>query len=355
MAVVDAVQRSNMRKRILLVTDVKGWGGWVRGMYIKRYLYEYDIRLMDAREFNDWELHVNSGYFSDKDLQDFRSKRFNFKKYYNFDAFRRFVEKQYPRPYDLHYFLFHTMLQKKSTQRLLNNGAKAMTIVTGFPTLKPCFGRVRPKDKFLHLARKCSAIGANNIKSLNDLKTIWQKKTFYAPRGVDPDIFYPMTTSFKRKDKFTVAYVGKPVPEKGLESIIRPACKKAGVELIINDRNYENALSPQQMNKFYNQADVYLVASTIDGTPNPALEAASCGKPIIANAIGNMPEFIRDGENGFMVDLKMDKYIQKLLWMKTNQMKSFEMGQEARKTILRKWTWEKVIDQHERKIFQELV
>lgn len=350
-----------MKRRILLISDVKGWGGWVRGRYIQKYLPEYDIRLMDSAEFNDWEKHSNSGCFTDEDLKAFKSNN-RVKNYYNFNAFRKFVEKNTPKPFDLHYFLFHTMLQKKSTQKLLNNGAKVMTIVTGFPTLKPCFGggvRRNPegsKYNFLALARKCSAIGANNFKSLKDLQAVWNKKTFYAPRGVDINIFHPTSTfEIKPESKFTVVYVGKPVPEKGLESHIRPACDMAGVKLLINDRNYENALSPEEMNKFYNKADAYLVASTIDGTPNPALEAASCGKPIIANEIGNMPEFIREGENGFLVNLDVNAYANKLRWMKQNQQRTFEMGQKARKDIVNGWTWERVINKYERKIFKELL
>ena len=319
-----------MKKRILLVSDVKGWGGWVRAEYIKKYLSdEFYFDIIDAGEFNEWVRRVDT------------------------------------EPFDLYYFLFHTMLQKKTTQRLLNKDeSNVITIVTGYPTLKPCFhrggSRESAKNKFLQLSKKCRAIGSNNIKSLEDLKGIYGGETFYAPRGVDEKIFFPMTTSFKRKNdesKFTVAYVGKPVPQKGLEEFIRPACEDAGVNLIINDRNYEDALSPQAMNEFYNEADAYVVASTIDGTPNPALEAASCGKPVISNEIGNMPEFIRDGENGFLLkgDMKVERYANKIKWMKINQKKSFEMGQEARKDIEEKWTWENVVTMNERKIFKELL
>jgi glycosyltransferase involved in cell wall biosynthesis len=36
------------------------------------------------------------------------------------------------------------------------------------------------------------------------------------------------------------------------------------------------------------------------------LEAAACGRPIISNQIGNMPEFIKDGWNGFIVPRKLE-------------------------------------------------
>ena len=355
-----------MKKRILLVTDVYNWGGHIRAKYIRKYLEdEFHFDIMDANEFNIWERRSDPRLFSMDDITKF-SKLMK-RDFFDFEKFRRFVDiHKSKRNYDIYYFLFHTMLAKKSVQRLLHTNSKIMTIVTGFPTLKNIFygrdfNQEKAKKNFLSLANRCKAVGANNYKSLDDLKEIYDpKKTFYAPRGVDPEVFYPMTTEFKRKEdewKFTIAYVGKPVPEKGLKEFIQPACEQAGVSIIFNDRNYENALPPDEMNKFYNQADAYVVASTIDGTPNPALEAASCGKPVIANEIGNMPEFIKDGENGFLLkgDIKVERYAQKLRWMKVNQKRTFEMGQNARETIEKKWTWERVVNQHEREVFRRLL
>jgi glycosyltransferase involved in cell wall biosynthesis len=165
----------------------------------------------------------------------------------------------------------------------------------------------------------------------------------------------------KENEDLIVAYVGKPVPQKGLNDIIKPACKIANCKLIINDRNYTNALGPDDMRLFYNKADVYLVASTIDGTPNPALEAAACGKPIISNPIGNMPEFITNWENGFLIKQDMEdknmiiqKYVYCLKRLKENKQECFDMGMNARQEILNNWTWEKVTE-NERKIFREIL
>ena len=95
------------------------------------------------------------------------------------------------------------------------------------------------------------------------------------------------------------------------------------------------------MADIYNQMDVFIVASEEDGTPNPALEAAACGRPIISNRIGNMPEFIKDGYNGFIVGLNIDEYIDKLNYFKNNRDKMIEMGKNARKTVEENWTWKK--------------
>jgi len=349
-----------MKKRILLISDVKGWGGWVRAEYIKKHLSdEFEFDIMDDNEFSQFEIKSNPNYFSKADIKKYlESMKLHEGSQMDFDDFSKFhLESRLGNDYDLFYFLFHTMLVKKGVKRFLNGNNKVITIVTGKPVIKECFYNNRNGregiNNFLKLANKCEAVGANNIISLNELKDVYDGQTFYAPRGVDPDVFYP-EKEFEEREKFIVAYVGKPVFQKGLPDYIKPACDIAGVDLIINDRNYTNALSPNEMRKFYNQADAYIVASTIDGTPNPALEAASCGKPVIANKIGNMPEFIEEGVNGFLVDMNVNEYVNKINLLKADSKRCFEMGMNARQTILKDWTWEKVTE-NEREIFRRVI
>lgn len=47
--------------------------------------------------------------------------------------------------------------------------------------------------------------------------------------------------------------------------------------------------------------DVLLYTSLFDGMPNVLLEAASAGLPIIASAVGGIPEFIKNNKNGILV------------------------------------------------------
>ncbi|MBA2342607.1 MAG: glycosyltransferase family 4 protein, partial [Thermoleophilaceae bacterium] len=50
-------------------------------------------------------------------------------------------------------------------------------------------------------------------------------------------------------------------------------------------------------------ADAVAVPSTRpDPLPNAALEAAAAGLPIVASRLGGLPEIVRDGETGLLVD-----------------------------------------------------
>lgn len=357
------------KKSILLVSDTKNWGGWKRAQMINEYLNDqYDFVLMDAEEYNNFQRTSTPNKFSIKEIKKYMNngKLGNDKDFLDVPHFQQWLNNsKIKREFDLIYFLFHTMLLKKSVKRILKTNQKVITMVTVYPVIRPIFinSVTQRKDgmaeqKFLEQANKCSAILVNNRLSLRDLRRFYNGKSFYAPRGVDPDVFYPTSEEFQQKphSEFTIAFCGKPNPEKGLDSIIKPSCNQAGVKLITNERNFEDALPEHEMRNFYNSADAYIVASTMDGTPNTALEAAACGKPIVTNAIGNMPEFIKQGENGWLVKkLNIDKYVHRLRWMKNNQKKVWKAGQAARKTILKDWTWEKVLNKNEREIFRKVL
>ncbi len=53
--------------------------------------------------------------------------------------------------------------------------------------------------------------------------------------------------------------------------------------------------------RFYQAADVYVHAARADTFPNVVLEALACGIPVVATAVGGIPEQIEDGQTGFLV------------------------------------------------------
>jgi glycosyltransferase involved in cell wall biosynthesis len=55
---------------------------------------------------------------------------------------------------------------------------------------------------------------------------------------------------------------------------------------------------------YYNAADVSVLASYREGCPNVVLESLASGTPVIASAVGAVPDMIQDGENGRIVPPK---------------------------------------------------
>ena len=174
----------------------------------------------------------------------------------------------------------------------------------------------------------------------------------YTPNGVDIHLFkHPK----KRQERpFTAAWVGNTKDEMKLfEEIIVPLRELCpDINFLISSK--EEPLPHHMMPSFYSQCDCLLVASKFEGTPNPALEAAACGVPIISNAVGNMPELIRDGQNSFLVEAELEAYAAKLKLLKKDPAFRNYFGANIRQDIEKHWSWEKMA-QNYIPVFETLV
>jgi glycosyltransferase involved in cell wall biosynthesis len=63
-----------------------------------------------------------------------------------------------------------------------------------------------------------------------------------------------------------------------------------------------NVNSYSHMNRLYQALDIYLVTSRDEGGPKAILESMACGIILITTKVGQAPEIVIDGENGFIVD-----------------------------------------------------
>lgn len=57
----------------------------------------------------------------------------------------------------------------------------------------------------------------------------------------------------------------------------------------------------QDTYRIYADLDVLVVSSDNEGTPVSAIEAMAAGKPVVATAVGGLPDLIADGETGYLV------------------------------------------------------
>jgi glycosyltransferase involved in cell wall biosynthesis len=57
---------------------------------------------------------------------------------------------------------------------------------------------------------------------------------------------------------------------------------------------------PRAVAQYYQASDIYLHSASIDTFPMGVIEAFACGLPVVATAVGGIPEQIDDSQNGFL-------------------------------------------------------
>lgn len=184
----------------------------------------------------------------------------------------------------------------------------------------------------------CDAICASNPVEADQLVSFYgaaSERIELVPPGVDHAFFSPGDRRGARvalglDDRPTVLFVGRIQPLKGLAIAVRtlaelraadarlvvvggpsgsdgPAELERVLELVgalgLTDRVCFVDPTPHHLlSTYYRAADVVVVPSRSESFGLVALEAAACGIPVVAAAVGGLRTLVEDGETGFLVE-----------------------------------------------------
>lgn len=193
-------------------------------------------------------------------------------------------------------------------------------------------------DRMHAWAESCDALHGNSYLLVDELRQ-FHARVYYTPNGVDADFWSPEPGFVDMPDidtRLVACHVGKPNPRKGSAMIVE-ACRRRDIPLLLCQRSSQIALPPEAIRQLYRASHVQITMSDMDGTPNPMLEAAACGSALISTRIGNMPDLIRHGVNGYLVDRSADALVAALSSL--TPARAVAMGRSAREDILHFWTW----------------
>ncbi len=98
-----------------------------------------------------------------------------------------------------------------------------------------------------------------------------------------------------------------------------------------------------------NASDLFLIPSQSESFGLAALEAMSCGLPVVSSSVGGLPELIKHNETGFIAEIgdidRMSKYVIELF---TNKRKYELFSNSARKRVENNFDKEIIIPEYEK-------
>ena len=194
------------------------------------------------------------------------------------------------------------------------------------------------------------------------------------PVGVDPEMFRPVP-GVRRVPGRIVTTASADVAMKGLKYLLEAVAKlrtERNVELVIigqptegsasadlfaelgltNCVSWVHGVSDERIVELYSEAEVAVVPSLYEGFSLPAIEAMSCGVPLVTTTGGALPEVAGShGETCFQVPPGDSEALATMLGTVLDQPDVRDrVGANGRQRVIDQWSWhhtaERTVDQY---------
>lgn len=229
-------------------------------------------------------------------------------------------------------------------RRLHQKGIPLERMATGITSLRVLEKQIIDKKKFrpdfLDFIKNLRGINAWSDEIVQLFKP--HCPIFKTRIGIDESLFRPGEKN-NRSSVFTVGWVGRIDGAEHRElkgyDIVLKALK--GLDLKFVTRTFKEHYVPRvKMVQFYQRLDCFICSSRSEGLPNPVLEAAACGVPIITTKVGIIPELILHQKNGIIVPRTSEAIRKQVQYLMQYPNERYTLGTNIRKTIVADWTWD---------------
>lgn len=212
------------------------------------------------------------------------------------------------------------------------------------------------------------ALSPSDSQSLINLGVL-RDKISVIPNGIDPKKFSKRRHFVEKNNKLKILCVARFDRNKKYESLIsvlsRLASQGLDVEAYfvgaVSDKEYfkkilelvkanglektirfGTSIDDPALIDCYLSCDVFVLPSSMETFPLAIIEAMYAGLPIIASKVGGIPDIVRNGVNGFLVDPNdINELYEKCLQLLKDDMFRDSM-REANLKAARSYTWDKI-------------
>ncbi len=193
--------------------------------------------------------------------------------------------------------------------------------------------------------------------------------------GTDPTRFSPLDVSDIRRThgldgRKVLLTVGRLVPRKGIDTVLRALpgvarempdalyvicgegpdrerLETLARDLQVADRTrFLGEVAYEDLPRYYNACDVFVMPSRqvrpfVEGFGIVFLEANACGKAVVGANSGGIPDAVRDGETGLLVEPDNETELaEALLRLLRDPDLATRLGQNGRRRVVEEATWE---------------
>jgi glycosyltransferase involved in cell wall biosynthesis len=167
-------------------------------------------------------------------------------------------------------------------------------------------------------------------------------------------------TAVKRTDDVLAAF--KRLRDDGVEACLcmvgdgpdRERLERLASELgVMRDTlflGYQEDVAP-----YYAAFDALVLPSANEGTPVSVIEALAAGTPVVATRVGGVPDVVREGAEGFLVETgATDELAERLSRLAGDAELRHRLGQSGRERVLKRYAVERLLDDVDR-LYRELL
>lgn len=217
-----------------------------------------------------------------------------------------------------------------------------------------------------------------------EMQNICNREIFVIPNGIILTNFQNLSKEETRDNlqikngERIVLFVGRLHPVKGVKYLIQAMDvirrRNAGARLmlvgdgeegeslegLVKELNLEKQITfvgkvpNESIPQYMAASDVLVLPSLSEGFSIVLLEAMASGLSIVATKVGGVPEVIKDGENGFLVESESSKKIAEKVLLLLNNDRLKRQISRNNKEKAKKYSWKKIVEKLEKIYFRVL-
>ena len=231
-------------------------------------------------------------------------------------------------------------------------------------TTRRWFGFLRMQVRVVKQLPAVLTVSHNSKTDINAQMGVALNRLTVVPVGVDQDVFKPYDDVVKKKGRLMVTS-SSDVPMKGLVPLLEAIAKlrvERDIDLIVigqpqpkgrvamalerlgltNIVTTISGVSDEDLARLYGEAEVAIVPSLYEGFSLPAIEAMSCGVPVVATTGGALPEVVgTSGETGLLVEPNNPEALVSAIGRLLDDAELRErLGANGRRRVMERFTWQ---------------